>query len=142
MKDKDVVCWHLVLVLINSSLVSSYLIWLKLFKCVYTITAVTLISFQRRNKSCTFQRFILGGNIVWSITFLWFPLSFTDYSTRIWQNDWDANSENRCRFHTYRKRDSQTEGGREGKRERENSKSKTLFYKDCSLGSVKSLSNN
>ena len=28
----------------------------------------------------------------------------------------------------------------DGKRERENSK--TLFYKDCSLGSVKNLSNN
>ena len=27
-------------------------------------------------------------------------------------------------------------------RERENSNSKTLFYKDCSLGSVKNLSNN
>ena len=27
-------------------------------------------------------------------------------------------------------------------RERENLKSKTLFYKDCSLGSVKNLSNN
>ena len=31
------------------------------------------------------------------------------------------------------------EGGGEG--ERENSNSKTLFYKDCSLGSVKNLSN-
>ena len=30
--------------------------------------------------------------------------------------------------------------GMEG--ERENSNSKTLFYKDCSLGSVKNLSNN
>ena len=27
-------------------------------------------------------------------------------------------------------------------RERENSNSKTLFYKDCSLGSLKNLSNN
>ena len=27
-------------------------------------------------------------------------------------------------------------------RERENSNSKTLFYKDCSLGSVKNLPNN
>ena len=35
------------------------------------------------------------------------------------------------------------EGGREGgERERENSNSKTLFYKDCSLGSVKNLSIN
>ena len=38
-------------------------------------------------------------------------------------------------------------GGREGgewggQRERENSNSKTLFYKDCGLGSVKNLSNN
>ena len=33
------------------------------------------------------------------------------------------------------------EGGGEGERERENSNSKTLFYKDCSLGSVKNLSN-
>ena len=38
-------------------------------------------------------------------------------------------------------------GGRERERERkrdrqtENSNSKTLFYKDCSLGSVKNLSN-
>ena len=31
---------------------------------------------------------------------------------------------------------------REGERERENSNSKTLFYKDCSLGSFKNLSNN
>ena len=32
------------------------------------------------------------------------------------------------------------EGGeRGGERERENSNSKTLFYKDCSLGSVKNL---
>ena len=31
---------------------------------------------------------------------------------------------------------------RERERERENSNSKTLFYKDCSLGSVKNLSNN
>ena len=37
-------------------------------------------------------------------------------------------------------------GGRERERERErlreNSNSKVLFYKDCSLGSVKNLSNN
>ena len=35
-------------------------------------------------------------------------------------------------------------GERERERERENSNSnsKTLFYKDCSLGSVKNLSNN
>ena len=36
-------------------------------------------------------------------------------------------------------------GGRDGERERgenSNSNSKTLFYKDCSLGSVKNLSNN
>ena len=35
-------------------------------------------------------------------------------------------------------------GGERGRRdrERENSNSKTLFYKDCSLGSVKTLSNN
>ena len=31
---------------------------------------------------------------------------------------------------------------RERERERENSNLKTLFYKDCSLGSVKNLSNN
>ena len=30
----------------------------------------------------------------------------------------------------------------EEEEERENSNSKTLFYKDCSLGSVKNLSNN
>ena len=30
----------------------------------------------------------------------------------------------------------------ESERERENSNSKILFYKDCSLGSVKNLSNN
>ena len=29
-----------------------------------------------------------------------------------------------------------------GERENSNSNSKTLFYKDCSLGSVKNLSNN
>ena len=34
------------------------------------------------------------------------------------------------------------EGGGGGGRERENSNSQTLFYKDCSLGSVKNLSNN
>ena len=34
-------------------------------------------------------------------------------------------------------------GGREGREgEKSNSNSKTLFYKDCSLGSVKNLSNN
>ena len=37
-------------------------------------------------------------------------------------------------------REREREGGTEG--ERENSNSKTLFYKDCSLGSVKTLSNN
>ena len=31
---------------------------------------------------------------------------------------------------------------RSGERERERENSKTLFYKDCSLGSVKNLSNN
>ena len=31
---------------------------------------------------------------------------------------------------------------RERERDRKNSNSKTLFYKDCSLGSVKNLSNN
>ena len=34
------------------------------------------------------------------------------------------------------------EKGGEGERERENSNLKILFYKDCSLGSVKNLSNN
>ena len=42
--------------------------------------------------------------------------------------------------------DRQTEMWREGdgerEREKSNSHSKTLFYKDCSLGSVKNLSNN
>ena len=33
----------------------------------------------------------------------------------------------------------QREREREGERERENSNSKTLFYKDCILGSVKNL---
>ena len=33
-------------------------------------------------------------------------------------------------------------GGRERERENSNSSSKTLFYKDCSLGSVKTPSNN
>ena len=32
--------------------------------------------------------------------------------------------------------------GEQRERERENSNSKTLFYKDCSLGSIKNLSNN
>ena len=45
-------------------------------------------------------------------------------------------------------REGERERGRERQRERErererwNSISKTLFYKDCSLGSVKNLSNN
>ena len=34
------------------------------------------------------------------------------------------------------------EGERESLRESENSNSKTLFYKDCSFGLVKNLSNN
>ena len=34
------------------------------------------------------------------------------------------------------------EGGGEDVRERDNSNSQTLFYKDCSLGSVQYLSNN
>ena len=36
----------------------------------------------------------------------------------------------------------ETEGERERWRERENLNLKTLIYKDCSLGSVKHLSNN
>ena len=40
-----------------------------------------------------------------------------------------------------RERDTERGGQREGRRERENSNSKTLFYKDCSLGLVKNLSN-
>ena len=38
--------------------------------------------------------------------------------------------------------EEEEEEERERERERENSNSKTLFYKDCSLGSVKNLSNN
>ena len=37
-------------------------------------------------------------------------------------------------------REREREREREKERERENSNSKTLFYKDCSLGSVKNLS--
>ena len=47
---------------------------------------------------------------------------------------------------TDRDRDTETESERETETERQressNSNSKTLFYKDCSLGSVKNLSNN
>ena len=42
----------------------------------------------------------------------------------------------------YLKRDLDTERERERERERESSNSKTLFYKDYNLGSVKNLSNN
>ena len=35
-----------------------------------------------------------------------------------------------------------TEALKQRERERENSNSKTLFYKDCSIGSFKNLSNN
>ena len=43
-----------------------------------------------------------------------------------------------------RTRDTETQSERETERQREssNSNSKILFYKDCSLGSVKNLSNN
>ena len=41
-----------------------------------------------------------------------------------------------------RQRDRDRETDRQTNRERENSNSKTLFYKDCSLGSVKNLTNN
>ena len=43
-----------------------------------------------------------------------------------------------------RERERERERDRERERERENSisNSKTLFYKDCSLGSFKNLSNN
>ena len=41
-----------------------------------------------------------------------------------------------------RDREREREREREKERERENSNSKTFFYKDCSLGSVKNLSNN
>ena len=39
-------------------------------------------------------------------------------------------------------REREREGGKIKGGRRENSNSKTLFYKDCSLGSVKNLSNN
>ena len=42
----------------------------------------------------------------------------------------------------FRTRNRQTQIYRQQERERENSNSETLFYKDCSLGSVKNLSNN
>ena len=42
--------------------------------------------------------------------------------------------------HTERQR--HTRRARDAQRENSNSNSKTLFYKDCSLGSVKNLSNN
>ena len=39
-------------------------------------------------------------------------------------------------------RERERERERETERDRENSNSENLFYKDCSLGSVKNLSNN
>ena len=41
-----------------------------------------------------------------------------------------------------RERDRDRQRERDRDRQRENSNSKTLFYEDCSLGSVKNLSNN
>ena len=45
-----------------------------------------------------------------------------------------------CKTEREREGGRERERGREG--ERENLNSKTLFYKDCSLGSVKNLCNN
>ena len=60
---------------------------------------------------------------------------------------WRGEGESECiMWHGYRPRVDWLEvlnfSRAQGKRERENSNSKTLFYKDCSLGSVKNLSNN
>ena len=46
----------------------------------------------------------------------------------------------RADIYIYREREKERE--RERERENSDSNSKTLFYKDCSLGSVKNLSNN
>ena len=52
--------------------------------------------------------------------------------------------EREMRVYIYIERETETDRQRQVGRQagRENSNSKTLFYKDCSLGSVKNLSNN